>query len=365
MFDSLYIHVPFCAGKCAYCAFYSLGNSTNAQRRLYLQGLDDECRRQAAQCQPLQSVFIGGGTPSILSVADLQELLSIIRRHFELSDDYEWSVEANPESLSPDKIALLAQFGVNRLSLGIQSFKPQLRARIGRRGDLTQLPLLVKTAQEAGINNINFDLIFAIPGQTLADWREDLRQALSWRPKHLSAYALSIEEGTALAQTMSEDQYDEDFVAYWDACDELLRSQGLQRYEIANFARPGYECRHNLRIWQGARYLGCGPAATSFNGQDRWTNPPHLQDWLDGRAPERDYLAAEARAAEILAFGMRCVNGWQWSEFRQRCQYDPMALRGKALQRLAKLGLIQLDENGARPTRQGLLFNDDIIAELL
>ncbi|NMA47550.1 MAG: radical SAM family heme chaperone HemW [Lentisphaerae bacterium] len=365
MFDSLYIHVPFCAGKCAYCAFYSLGASTPEQRRSYLNTLAAECRRQAPRCQPLQTIFVGGGTPSLLSPEELGDFLAIVRDHFAFAANCEWTVEANPESLTPAKIAMLAAAGVNRLSIGIQSFKTHLRERIGRRGSLNQLPTIMQTARDSGIRRINFDLIFAIPGQTLADWQEDLAQALSWQPSHLSTYALTVEETTPLAQSMKNDQYDDDFVAFWDACDETLGKQGLHRYEIANFARPGHECRHNLRIWHGASYLGCGPAATSFDGQDRWTNPAHLQQWLNGQAPELDRINPDARAAEILAFGMRCVAGWQWEDFRRRCRRDPLELRGDALRRLAKLGLITLDADGARPTRQGLLFNDDLVAELL
>lgn len=365
MFDSLYIHVPFCAGKCAYCAFFSLGAATSAQHRSYLTALAAECRRQAPHCEPLQTIFVGGGTPSILSPDELEEFLVIIGNNFVLAADCEWTVEANPESLTPEKIALLAAAGVNRLSIGIQSFKAQLRERIGRRGSLAQLPVIMRAARDAGISRINFDLIFAIPGQTLADWRDDLAQALSWQPSHLSAYALTLEEGTTLAQSLQNDLYDDDFVAFWDSCDELLGKQGRRRYEISNFARPGDECRHNQRIWHGASYLGCGPAATSFDGLDRWTNPAQFQQWLDGRPPEVDHIDADARAAEILAFGMRCVAGWQWDEYRQRCQREPMAFRGDALRRLHKLGLITLDADGARPTRQGLLFNDDLVAELL
>lgn len=365
-FESLYIHVPFCAGKCAYCAFYSLGTSSVAQHRAYLTALAAECRRQAPRCQPLESIFIGGGTPSILAPDALRELLAIVRSTFTLAAGCEWTMEANPESLTPAKIAILAAAGVNRLSIGVQSFKAPLRERIGRRGSLATLPGIIASARAAGIRRLNLDLIFAIPGQSIRDWRDDLAEALSWQPEHLSAYALTVEEGTALAITpLTHEHDDDDFIACWDACNELLGLQGLRRYEISNFARPGEECRHNLHIWHGASYLGCGPAASSFDGKDRWTNPPHFQQWLDGRPADIDHIDAEARAAEILAFGMRCVDGWRWDDFRQRCQRDPMELRGDALRHLEKLGLVILSDDGARPTRQGLLFNDDLLSELL
>jgi oxygen-independent coproporphyrinogen-3 oxidase len=250
--------------------------------------------------------------------------------------------------------------------LGVQSFQPRLRAVLGRCGELRDLAATLERLQRAGIERQNLDFIFAIPGQSVADWRADLARAVDLGVEHISAYALTFEEGTRLAGRAAVEVVDEDlFEAMWDATDEVLGSQGLCRYEISNFARPGAECRHNLAIWYGGTYLGCGPAATSFDGTMRWTQPASLRDWLAGVNPEQDLLSAEERACEILAFGFRTVAGWQWPDFRAQTGYDANDLRGEELARLIEQGLLAPHGNGLAPTRDGLLLNDSVISALL
>lgn len=363
MFESLYIHVPFCNGKCAYCAFYSIRPEPEL-RRAYLTRLAAELEAHAPECGELRSIFIGGGTPSILTPEEWAPIFETIHRAFRLSPHCEWSVEANPESLTPRLISFFASHGVTRLSIGIQAFQENLRRRIGRNGSLENLPRIVEAIRSSSISELNFDLIYNIPGQTADEWRESLQMALAYKPTHLSAYALTLEENTRLAREM-EPPSDEDFIQFWEMNDEVMSAAGVRRYEISNFAIPGHECRHNLEIWKGGTYLGCGPAATSFDGTDRFTNPASVAQWLNGTPPEVDSLSHEARACEILAFGMRMVDGWDWELFRKRTQCDPLQLRGAELRRLEARGLIRLNNVGAVPTRQGLLFNDDVAMALL
>ena len=363
MFESLYIHVPFCAAKCAYCAFYSIRPDAQ-MRRAYLARLQEELLEHAPQCGELRSIFIGGGTPSILTPEEWEPVFSLIRRSFRLSPECEWSVEANPESLTASLIRFFAEQGVTRISVGVQAFQEPLRRIIGRNGSLERLPEIADALRACAVPDFNLDLIFNIPGQTPEDWAESLEKALALKPTHLSAYALTLEEGTRLAETLTPPS-DDDFITFWDMTDEALAQRGLKRYEISNFALPGHECRHNLEIWKGGTYLGCGPAAASFDGVNRRSNPASLAAWLDKQPPETDVLPPEERACEILAFGLRMTAGWQWKTFRERTRMDPLELRGDRLQELVDRGLLEWTPGGIRPTRRGLLFNDDVAMALL
>ena len=363
-FESLYVHVPFCHGKCSYCAFYSLGHYGRAEQDAYIRRILQDMEKQSKDCAELRSVFIGGGTPTALDDDLFERLLAGIRSHFRFADEMEWTVESNPESLSEQKIAVMAVHGVTRVSMGIQSFEPRIRMTLGRCGHLEGLETKVDALRKAGIRRINFDFIYNVPGQTPEAFRSDLRKALQLKPDHVSAYALTIEEGTPLA-AHGTCVNDDDFPEYWRFADEILAEGGLRRYEISNFAKNGCECRHNNDIWHGRTYLGIGPAATSFDGMDRWTQAADLSKWLDGEAAEMDILPSDKRDAEILAFGMRTIEGWTWRQFLESVGVDAKVFRGKELERLERLGLVTIDDHGFRPTARGLIFNDDILMELL
>ena len=364
MFRSLYIHVPYCRAKCDYCAFYSMPGSTGDSRRPYISRLIEELESGATQCGIIESIFVGGGTPSLLSTDEWEAIGTAIRSRYELAPHCEWTMEANPDSLTPELVACWASLGVNRISLGIQAFQPELRATIGRRGSLERLDEVVAAIRHSGIRRLNFDLIFNIPGQTLEQWHDSLAKALAYHPTHISAYALTLEEGTRLAKNLPPLD-DDDFLAFWNETDTMLATAGIRRYEISNFSLPGEECRHNSAIWHGGTYLGCGPTAASFDGSLRWTNPPSINQWLDHQPPEKDYLPPEERASEILALGFRTLAGWTWDAFTEITGYDALVLRGKALRKLEKLGLVNLFDNGAAPTQKGLLFNDDLAMALI
>lgn len=367
-YASLYIHVPFCSGKCDYCAFYSLPDDQNAAatHQLYLQRLKEEFRQYQAQCQPLHSIYLGGGTPSVLSVQELSDLLTTVSMMFTREEDCEWTMEANPDSLTQEKLDLAVSVGVNRLSLGIQSFAPAWRQVLGRNGTLDNLQNIQRACQRLGMHNLNLDLIYAIPGQAAEDFQRDLQQACEcYQPSHLSTYALTIEVESKISQRLQADPDDELFLECWQQADDICRQFGLERYEISNFAVPGHQCRHNFEIWHGQTYLGCGPAAVSFDGLNRRANPDNLHDWLAGAVGSDDILPPEARAAEILAFGMRTLAGWDYQQFHALTGYTPRELRGAAIDKLCKLGLLIDNGRNLHPTRKGLLFNDNILAELL
>lgn len=368
MYSSLYIHVPFCqGGKCDYCAFYSLGDSPPELRQQYLSRLEEEFIENAEKCAPLRSIFIGGGTPSALTTEELVHLFEMIQQHFTLISDCEWTMEANPDSLTPDKLQAALEGGMNRLSLGVQSFQPHLRQLLGRKGTLDALPELIGFARKHGLKQLNFDLIYNIPGQQLSEWQSDLETALAFAPNHLSCYSLMFEEGTPLTNRLSPDDDDDDFfLQCWQHNDDFLANQGFPRYEISNFARPANRCRHNWEIWHGQTYLGCGPAAVSFDGEDRPANPSDLFAWLNHAPPSHDRLPPLARQREILAFGFRTVDGWPWNQVEALLGISRgMLLEQSSIQKLHEAGLLIWDETGIRPTRRGLLFNDEILAALL
>ncbi len=368
-YASLYLHVPFCRSKCDYCAFYSVPNNetTTALPQLYLKRLEEEFRQYQQYCQKLRSIYIGGGTPSALNHQQLFSLLELINRYFQLEENCEWTMEANPESLDPKKLALAVSAGVNRLSMGIQSFVPALRQTLGRKGTLDNLPEIQRTCQQLGLKNLNLDLIFAIPGQTVEDFQHDLRRACeTYQPAHLSTYALIIEPDTPINARLKGTVIDDElFLDFWHCADAVCQEFGLARYEIANFAQESRQCRHNFEIWHGQTYLGCGPSAVSFNGSNRYANSEQLHDWLAGKGSTADILPAEQRAAEILAFGLRTTAGWDCQEFHSLTGYDLRQLRGEAIAKLCRQKLLADTGQNIHPTHKGLLFNDDILIGLL
>jgi oxygen-independent coproporphyrinogen-3 oxidase len=361
----LYVHVPFCRAKCAYCAFYSEVLPAPVRVAQYLQALEAEFVRVAPQAGRLDSVFIGGGTPTVLGARDLACLLGLVQRHFRLAGPAEITVEANPDTLDPAVVAALATAGVNRVSLGVQSFRADLRQTLGRQGDADRAPAAVAALRAAGIRRVNADLMYHIPGQTVEHWAADLHQVLDLGITHLSAYALTVEEGTRLAAAALPLPAEETFEAMWQTCDRVGAAYGLQRYEVSNFACPGEECRHNLGIWYGDTYAGCGPAAASFDGVRRWTQPRSLDAWLAGAAPELDEIPPAARAAEILAFGLRTTAGWDLAHFRQLTGMDPDHVCPGVLAALVEAGLLQRSSDRLRPTPAGLLLNDSIAERII
>ncbi len=364
-FHSLYVHIPFCEAKCDYCAFYSIPDSTPELRRNFLLRLDEEFSLHNSQCQPLRSIFLGGGTPSSLNVSELSSLLKLIHTNFSLLPDCEFSMEANPNSLTAEKLQIATEYGVNRLSLGIQSFNPESRKILGRKGSLDNLQNIHALIKKKAGLQLNLDLIFNIPGQTLDDWKEDLKRACAMAPDHLSAYSLMLEEGTPLTQRIPAQEDDEGFCAFWQTTDQILNAHQLFRYEISNFAQTGKSCRHNFEIWHGQTCLGCGPAAVSFNGINRPANPDSLQDWLNHSPQIDDILPPEKRAAEILAFGLRTTAGWKCQDFEQLTGFNPWKLKPAAMKKLEQCELLDIRENHIRPTKKGLLYNDDILEALI
>jgi oxygen-independent coproporphyrinogen-3 oxidase len=342
---SLYVHVPFCAQKCSYCAFYSEPSSGELINR-FVSALIRELELVAHDTKP-RTIFFGGGTPSLLNLHQWEQLLRAMDR-LKLLGAAEWTVECNPATVSLDKARLLRSFGVNRISMGVQSLNAALLERLGRVHSREMVFKSFDILRRSGFDNLNLDLMFAIPGQTLQVWRQTLVEAIAMESEHLSTYEVIYEEDTALFAQLQAGEFDEDedlACAMYDEFVERASEAGFHQYEIANFAReahpsafraphsafdqvPGFACRHNVNYWRGGSFYGLGPSATSYVRGVRtknWSNTQLYCEQLecDRRAIEsRERLAPLARAGETAAFGLRMIAGWPFEVFRQVTGYD-------------------------------------------
>jgi oxygen-independent coproporphyrinogen-3 oxidase len=362
---NLYIHTPFCASKCGYCAFYSIPGAKKAQRWEYLKKLKSDLEVSSDSCGDLHSVYIGGGTPTALDADELEYLFDSLRNNFHFADKSEISIECNPETLNDEKADVLSSF-VNRVSLGVQSFKPHLRKILQRQGSVDNLLFALDALRTRGIENLGADLIYAIPGQTLQDWRNDLREAADLGLKHISAYALTMEEGSRLARegglSCFDDKLSEEM---WDMTREILKEYGFARYEISNYSIDGCQCRHNMNVWHGEKYLGLGPAASSFDGEKRWTQPADLDLWLKNASSDFDILDELSRAREIFVMGLRTSGGWNWNSLETFFSAGEIDRLKKDCEKFLDESLMEMDSSSVKLSRKGLMLWDSIAAELI
>ena len=377
---SLYAHVPFCARKCAYCAFFSEPAGEELVAR-YVAALIRELDWVAPGFRP-RTVFFGGGTPSLLSVRHWRRILEALER-FGLLGAAEWTVETNPATVSIEKARLLRSFGVNRVSMGVQSFDDALLQRLGRVHSRAAIFRSFGLLRRAGFTNINLDLMFGIPGQTLGAWRATLAEAATLQSEHLSCYEVIYEDDTPLFHQLKAggEPVDEELnCAMYDALLEAADQQGLQQYEVANFARhrakPGAEvpslaCQHNVNYWRGGSFHGLGPSATSYVDGVRTktvSNTRHYCDALEAgrRAIKfREELSPLGRAGETAAFGLRMTAGWPFELFRQVTGFDLRQGWRADLEDLVRRGWGRMDEHRFQLTRQGLRFADAVAERLL
>ena len=359
----LYLHIPFCLQICPYCSFYKdLAGPGKADP--LVDAVIREVELFGSGCAP-QTVFIGGGTPTALSVSQLERLFQGLHRHLDLSGAAEFTIEMNPATVTARKAELLRAHGVSRVSMGVQSWDPDLLKVLGRVHDAEQVRKSFAILRAAGYDNLNLDLIYGVPGQTLAQWEDSVRQTAELQPEHISAYCLTYEEDTEFFERMARGEFREDAesdAGFFERGVEMLSAAGYAQYEISNYARPGRECRHNLAYWQGADYLGLGPSAWSTIGERRWQNVPDTAAYVRavqaGVRPIRDEeaLPPETREAEKIAFGLRMNAG-----------IDPVRLSSRRdfVAGLREEGLLEDHGPRVRLTERGRLLADEIAAELM
>ncbi len=353
--EHLYVHVPFCAAKCHYCAFYS--EAGNADKMAgYVDALLLELDRFAPRLAP-RTIFFGGGTPSLLPAALMQRILEAVGRARPPGAPLEWTIECNPSTVSTEKAKLFREFGVNRISMGVQALDDEMLDVIGRVHSVEAAVGSYRKLRDAGFDNINLDFMFGLPGQTMEHWRTTLRQAIELQPEHISTYCLILEEDThfwsLLQQGRIKPDDDLELEMYQTGID-MLAAAGYRQYEISNFAKPGRECRHNIAYWEGKDYVGLGPSACSTVGDRRWQNSAQIENWA---VAFEEPLPPELRAAECAAFGMRMNAGVPAELVRGR--WD------KQIAELLSAELVQWRDGRLQPTRRGILFADEIAAEFV
>lgn len=365
----LYIHIPFCVQKCPYCDFYSLPPLDDIVQRYIATVIREATAARHKYAAEFDTLYIGGGTPSVLGADDLAQLVSTLRGVFGIDAQAEVTVELNPSDVGDEHkefaFSLLAAAGINRLSLGLQSASDDERRQLGRRGLAADTARAARRAREAGIADISFDLMLGIPGQTNDTLRRSVEFCEENGATHVSAYMLKIEEGTPFAareHSLNLPPEDEVCALYHAACD-ALETAGYKQYEISNFALDGYRSRHNLKYWHTLDYLGIGPGAHSFFNGRRFYYPRDIEAFIAGTPPQADGSGGDF--AEFAMLALRLTDGLENAAVNARFGADiPAAMRQKAVA-FAANNLLIIDERGIRLTREGFLFSNAIIAALL
>lgn len=367
----LYIHIPLCRQRCHFCAFY-LEIATPARIETFLTALHREITLYGKQAplrpQALRSIYFGGGTPTTIPSQQLAALLGHIRTTFPVTQDLEVTVEAHPSTVTSSDLMVLAGAGFNRISLGAESMAPQDFIPIGRPGTVSETEEAVVEARAAGFSNINLDLMYGLPGQSLASWTATLQSLLVLDPTHISCYALTIEDHTKLAQDIAKGLLpapDEALQIEMEAATETsLTSAGFTRYEISNFAKPGFACRHNMLYWTDGEYLGLGPSAQSYLAGNRFGNIANLETYASqlrhDQLPvaDRTTLSLEEQRRDALIFGLRLANGVPGNIAGMDAKQRDL------LARLTLRGLIMNENDRIRLTPLGRRFADTVASEL-
>lgn len=370
----VYVHVPFCLSKCRYCDFYSITQRERIPE--YLSGLRAELDLPPPSSDPADTLYLGGGTPSLLTPSQTGDIVDWIGHKFNLDSSAEITLEVNPATVTDKDLRHYAAVGLNRLNIGVQSFSDANLSLLGRRHDAAQARTLLESARKAGFANIGIDLIYGLPGQTAGAWKEDLRQAIGFAPQHLACYILSYEPHTPLAIDRRAGRIkalsDRRTADLFRVTHETLGNAGYEHYEISNFAYgPHRRSRHNQKYWNDCPYIGLGPAAHSYHGTMRWWNHADLDNYLtdlrQGKLPRGglEHLTTEQRMMESLYLGLRQSDGIDQNSFRTRFQVDFESCFASALGRFLAQGWIAMDARRCRLTVEGMLFLDRIVGELV
>ncbi len=364
----LYVHVPFCISKCPYCGFYSITDLSLLEG--YLAALRREMDHYKNWTEPFDTFYIGGGTPSVLDTRQIGKLVADARSAFAIAEGAEITVETNPADSTMNLLHGLDQAGVNRISIGVQSFNDAILAFLGRRHRADQAVQSVKAARTAGFANISLDLIYGIPGQPLKVWEETLHQAVALNPDHLSCYQLTVEPETPLAKNVFSGRAvipDEHLQAeFFFRTAELLEKEGYLQYEVSNFAIPGRESRHNQKYWNHTPYLGLGPSAHSFSGCKRSRNHTSVTRYSEeltaGRLPvaEQETLDHKQLRMEALFLGFRTRRGICLEEYRLRYGEDLRKEKHKEINALVAGGFVEINDGFLKPTRRGMAVADSL-----
>lgn len=370
----IYIHIPFCKTRCIYCDFYSTTRMEIKDR--YIKALCKELsmRTDYLKNEQIDTIYLGGGTPSQLAESDFRLLFNTLNTHYDLTNCHEITLEANPDDLTEAYTAMLKQLPFNRISMGIQTFNDDMLKRLHRRHNAQQAINAVNNCRKAGFQNISIDLIYGLPGETPERWEKDLQQAIRLKVEHISAYHLIYEEGTPIYNMLHEGKIKEvnedNSLAFFSALIDQLNEAGYKHYEISNFCLPGYHSRHNSSYWHGIPYLGCGPSAHSFNRTSREWNVSSLDDYIrgienNGRIYELEELDLNTRYNERILTAMRTSDGLDLDAVQNEFGDSLYRYCLKMAAPYLRTGKVELTpENRLRLTRQGIFTSDGIMSDL-
>ena len=366
----IYLHIPFCKSRCIYCGFFS---TTSLQKRHdYVDAAADELRQRRSFLanQPIDTIYFGGGTPSQLPSDELERMLDAIYHLYNVREGAEVTLEGNPDDLTPSFLQRIRQMGVNRLSMGVQSFDDARLRFLHRRHTAAQAIQAVHDAQAAGFTNLSIDLMFGFPGQTLDQWKQDVQIALSLQVQHLSAYSLMYEEGTVLERMLSAGEItevdEEVSLQMYEYLMDALEAAGYEHYELSNFALPGRQSRHNSSYWHGIPYLGVGAGAHSYDGYDRFYHPDALEPYMaDVLSLEVEHLSTHERYDEFVFTALRTSEGLSLSALEKQFGVAAKEYCLQNAQRHLKAGLLSLTGDTLCLTRRGLFISNEVMSDLM
>lgn len=385
---SLYVHIPFCLKRCIYCDFVS-GVYDPEKADAYIKALKKEISNIAG-AGPFSTLYIGGGTPTALSASVLTDLINHIFSHFKFEDNYEATIEVNPGTIDKEKLQVIRSLGINRISIGIQSFNDRELAFLGRIHSSQEAEQAVYSARDAGFENIGTDLIYGIPGQDMVAWKKTLETTVLLKPEHISTYELTVEEDTMLYKRCKGQEIrdkgqgsrckmlsEENIVEMYEYTIDYLRSHGYTHYEISNFALPDCQSRHNLNYWDRGGYYGTGLGAHSFIKGNRYCNTDNLDAYLrafsenKSSVKESEYIAEDKVLSESLFLGLRKTVGINIESFSKRYKINVLSHYQNEIRELQEAGLIEIVSSGCsyetilRLTRKGLLLSNEVFARLI
>ncbi|MBO7559240.1 MAG: radical SAM family heme chaperone HemW [Bacteroidaceae bacterium] len=366
----IYLHIPFCKSRCIYCGFFS---TTSLQKRHdYVDAVVEELRQRRSFLanQPIDTIYFGGGTPSQLPSDELERMLDAIYHLYNVREGAEVTLEGNPDDLTPSFLQRIRQMGVNRLSMGVQSFDDARLRFLHRRHTAAQAIQAVRDVQAAGFTNLSIDLMFGFPGQTLDQWKQDVQTALSLQVQHLSAYSLMYEEGTLLERMLSAGEItevdEEVSLQMYEYLMDALEAAGYEHYELSNFALPGRQSRHNSSYWHGIPYLGVGAGAHSYDGYDRFYHPDALEPYMaDVLSLEVEHLSTHERYDEFVFTALRTSEGLSLSALEKQFGVAAKEYCLQNAQRHLKAGLLSHTGDILCLTRHGLFISNEVMSDLM
>ncbi|HJJ11028.1 MAG TPA: radical SAM family heme chaperone HemW [Clostridiaceae bacterium] len=373
----IYIHIPFCKQKCFYCDFCSFANKNEMQGK-YVETVINEIKNIThKEKYTVTTIYLGGGTPSILNPDYIKSILQEIKSSFEILDDAEITIEINPGTVNEEKLKKYKEYGINRLSIGLQSANDKILKKIGRIHDYKQFEETFFYARKCGFKNINVDLMIGLPTQAVEDVKQTLEKIIQKNPEHISVYSLIIEEGTIIEKLINENKLqlpDEETerIMYWTVVNEL-KENGYNQYEISNFSKKTYESKHNTNCWKQKQYIGLGTSAHSYLNKKRYSNTNNIEEYIKNIQENNisknitihEEQTEESTMNEYMLLGLRMIQGININEFKQKFKIDPTIKYKETLEKLQKENLIQITKTSIKLTKQGIDFGNIVWEEFI